>query len=81
MRNSADEPRPAAVFRKGHDIFNSICLGHSTLAAIEDATGYPRTTIIRIAALLVEDNIVTASRIDGELRLTMTWRGPSQGFD
>lgn len=81
MSQSAHEPRPAAVFRKEHDIFSSICAGHATLAAIEDATGYPKTTIIRVAALLVDDDIVTASRVDGELRLVMTWRGPRPGFD
>ena len=81
MSQSAREPRPAAVFRKGHDIFSSICAGYATFDAIEDVTGYPRTTIIRVAALLVDDNVVTASRVDGELRLAMTRRGSRPGFD
>ena len=81
MSQSAHEPRPAAILRKGHDICNSICAGHATLAAIEDATGYPKTTIIRVAALIVEDNIVTVSLVDGELRFAMTCRGPRPGFD
>jgi hypothetical protein len=69
-------PRPIAVFLKGHEIFGSIAAGRSTIAEIADATGFPPTTILRVTALLVEDEIVTAHIVEGDLRLAMTYRGP-----
>lgn len=77
MAMPSHAPRPIAVFLKGHEIFGSIAAGRSTIAEIADATGFPATTILRVAALLVEDRIVTAHVADDDLRLTMTYRGPS----
>lgn len=76
MAVTPHEPRPIAVFLKVHEISGSIAAGRSTIAEIADTTGFPPSTILRIAALLVEDEIVIADTRQGDLHLTMTYRGP-----
>jgi DNA-binding IclR family transcriptional regulator len=77
MTTIPHEPRPIAVFLKGHEIFGAIAAGRSTIAEIADATGFPPTTVLRVAALLVDDRIITAHIVGDSLRLTMTYRGPA----
>lgn len=67
--------RPAAVFHKGLAIFNSICAGATSIAAIREATGFPPSTIVRVLAVLVhEDNIVEARMAGGVLHLAAKMR-------
>jgi len=73
------EPQPIAITLKSEAIFGSIAAGRSTIAAIADATGFPATTILRVAALLVEDQSVTAHVAGGDLCLAITGRGPLAG--
>src|SRR3546814_11069053 len=78
MTMSPHEPRPVGVFLKGLEIFRSITAGHATIAEISDATGFSASTILRIAALLVADNIVAPHVVGRDLHLTLTYRGPVQ---
>lgn len=57
-------PRASGIAAKKSDILDAVRRGHDTIAAIGRATGYPATTVIRVAALMVDEQVITAKRID-----------------
>jgi DNA-binding IclR family transcriptional regulator len=77
--NESDQ-KPTAVFLKGLEIYRAICAGNSTVEAVVHATGLPATTILRVSALLVDDERIEAHVANGQLRLTMRFRFNPDAF-
>lgn len=50
---------PGSVAQKADAVFGAILGGHRDVAAIAGATALPRTTVIRVAALLRDRGAIT----------------------
>ncbi|QCB55835.1 hypothetical protein E5675_16280 [Sphingopyxis sp. PAMC25046] len=72
-------PRTADYLFRSTAVLRSVEAGCRTIADLEHATALPQTTIVRIAAKLVEDNILTARWVRGDVELSMAARAELRG--
>lgn len=61
-------------------IMKSMDAGVSLISELSHATALPRTTIIRTAAILAEDNIISGTLIGDDVQLSFIRRGPPLHF-
>lgn len=57
-------------------IMKSMDQGVSLISDLSRATALPRTTIIRTAAILADDNIISGTLVGDDVRLSFIQRGP-----
>lgn len=68
------KPRSTDYVLRSSSILRSVQAGSNRLSDLETATAMPQTTIVRVAAQLVEDNVLRARWIRGEVELSMAVR-------
>lgn len=70
-----DREKPSADYLlRATAIMNSMAAGVTLVSELPYATALPITTIIRTAAILVDDHVIEANREGDDIRLSMRIR-------
>lgn len=69
----AERPSGDYILR-ANAILNSIAAGVELISHLSQATALPATTIIRTAAILIDDQIIEATAVGDDVRLSMVPR-------
>jgi DNA-binding IclR family transcriptional regulator len=74
MMGAPFAPRTADYLLRSTAVLRAVQAGCKMVAELEHATALPQTTVIRVAAVLVDDNILTARWVRGDVELSMALR-------